>query len=142
MSPDQQGLPRPHPALEEAPQVGHQLSLLPSQDVLAILPGQDVFALLAILALLPLESFLPCQGEQQLLALLQGGKTRLSRTRPLWPLSPSHGCQLKDATLTGENLEKMEKKITTFAPQISSNVPNYEQSRGMSPKKPSWSQVI
>lgn len=25
--------------------------------------------------------------------------------------------------------------------QISSNVPNYEQSRGMSPKKPSWSQV-
>ena len=33
-------------------------------------------------------------------------------------------------------------KMTFFAPQISSNVPNYEQSRGMSPKKPSWSQVI
>ena len=78
MSPDQQGLPRPHPTLEEAPQVRNQLSLLPGQDVLTILPSQDVFALLSILALLPLQSFLPHQGEQQLLALLQGGKTRLS----------------------------------------------------------------
>ena len=78
MSPDQQGLPRPHPTLEEAPQVRHQFSLLPGQDVVTVLPGQDVFALLALLALLPLQSFLPYQGEQQLLALLQGGATRLS----------------------------------------------------------------
>ena len=34
------------------------------------------------------------------------------------------------------------ERITIFAPQISSNVPNYDQTRGMSPKKPSWSQVI
>ena len=77
MSPDQQGLPRPHPTLEEAPQVRHQLALLARQDVLTVLARQDVVALLPLLALLPLQSFLAVQGEQQLLTLLQGGKADL-----------------------------------------------------------------
>ena len=78
MSPDQQGLPRPHPALEEASQVRHQLAVLARQDVLTVLTGQDVVALLPLLALLPFQSFLAVQGEQQLLTLLQGGKADLT----------------------------------------------------------------
>ena len=49
-----QGLLGPHPALEEAAQVRHQLALFSQQDVLALLASQDVLALLALLPLLPL----------------------------------------------------------------------------------------
>ena len=74
-----QGLLGPHPALEEAAQVRHQLALFSEQDVLALLASQDVLALLPLLPLLPLEGLLPLQGEQQLLALLQGGEGQLTR---------------------------------------------------------------
>ena len=75
----QQGLLGPHPALEEAAQVRHQLALFPKQDVFALLASKDVLALLTLLPLLTLEDLLPLQGEQQLLPLLQGGKGQLTR---------------------------------------------------------------